>query len=129
MLFFVYGTLRRGQRAERFWSESAGVEYLGSGRTRGLMFHLGGFPGCVFHPATPSFIVGDVIEVNDQSIINRFDQYEGFEPNDRINSLYIRKEVELEDGRTVQTYEYNHPVPVKYQIKSGDWTKQEEDAA
>jgi len=95
---YVYGTLRpnTGETVE----------------VSGVLYDLGHFPG--IRLGGPGKVVCEKIEIPDET---RFDQYEGYFPDDHEASLYIRRP--FMDGFI---YEFNRfPVSDDKIIHSGDW--------
>jgi gamma-glutamylcyclotransferase (GGCT)/AIG2-like uncharacterized protein YtfP len=119
-LVFVYGTLRKGERADLSrYQQSFGVSYMGPDHISGMLFHLGAYPGVKlttdeFGEEHPS-VVGEVFRILDASITTILDAYEGYP------SLYQRSEVTTARGRKVWVYTYNHPVREEQLIIGGDW--------
>lgn len=120
-LLFVYGTLRRGERADLSKNEADfDVKYLGEDIINAELYHLGGFPGVknlgegAFEVEDPC-VHGDVFEIKNESIITILDHYEGYP------YLYNRAETETADGRRVWVYTYNGEVVESQRIVSGDW--------
>lgn len=121
-LIFVYGTLRKGERADLNKQASQfGVTYIGEDCINGKLYHLGAYPGVkteagVFCPDKP-LVYGEVFRARDTSITAMLDAYEGYP------YLYDRLQTETDKGRTVWVYVYNHPVTSDQQIESGDWVR------
>lgn len=118
-LIFVYGTLRPGHGANRYFANGAG-EHLGQDRITGEIYNLGWFPGVKlgetneFTSEGPT-VEGDVYRIADDSLPSRLDGYEGYP------SLYNRRQVTTEQGRTVWVYEYNGSPREETRISSGKW--------
>lgn len=127
---FVYGTLRRGERADLSkQSHQFGVTFCGEDAINGLLYHLGAFPGVklpgepnIWDPLLP-VVVGEVFRIRDTSIVSIMDAYEGYNSDDPSTGLYDREEVETKGGRKVWVYVYNPPVISDQLIESGDWCK------
>lgn len=126
---FVYGTLRRGERADltkQFYAY--GVDLLGPDRINGKLYHLGSFPGVKlsalgdFDPAVP-VVVGEAFRIHDASIVAILDAYEGYQSENPTTGLYDRCQIQTERGRTVWVYTFNGMVIPEQQIESGDWCK------
>lgn len=117
---FVYGTLRRGERADLSTGRSNhAVDYMGRDKVNGMIFNLGSFPGAKivtgdFDPSLP-VIVGDLFWIRNESITAVLDAYEGYP------SLYNRVQVPTEGGKTAWIYTYNHEMSRDRLIHSGDW--------
>ena len=127
-LLFVYGTLRRGERADLSRHEKEfGVSYVGEDKVNGKIFNLGYYPGAKAESgsfdADNPVISGDVFKLEDASIITMLDHYEGY-PH-----LYNRIETEAASGETVWVYIYNHDVMDEQHIESGDWVNRPRKAA
>lgn len=77
----------------------------------------------------PSFVDSEDGEVYafiyevDSDTLKVIDQFEGFDPNNPLNSEYIRKEVTTLDGKTVQTYICNNKEARINFLRDGDWRK------
>src|SRR5258708_35652000 len=75
---FVYGTLRNAANTE--WSQflSRSSITVGSGRTRGLLFQLDGYPGMVVSAHDDAWVSGEVFQLNEPSTAwPVLDAYEG----------------------------------------------------
>lgn len=130
---FVYGTLRRGERADlskQFYS--FGVDFLSADKINGKLYHLGSFPGVkaefdaeAFVPDHPP-VIGEVYRIRDASIVAILDAYESYHADNPTIGLYNRGLVPSERGRKVWVYTYNHPVIEDQRIESGDWCKNKE---
>jgi gamma-glutamylcyclotransferase (GGCT)/AIG2-like uncharacterized protein YtfP len=120
-LLFVYGTLRRGERADLSKHEKDfDVTYLGGDIINGKLYNLGSYPGVKelggteFDVSLPR-VHGDVFRLESESIITILDHYEGYP------YLYSRATTETMDGREVWVYTYNGEVDELRKIQSGDW--------
>ena len=117
---FVYGTLRRGQGANRNFGMEQHAEFVKTCKLTGAaIYHLGGFPGLKFEDG--SEVVGDLYKVTEPRLMRALDSYEGYREDDPAGSLYIRREIDIE-GTKAYTYEYNHNIRNQNtRIVSGDW--------
>lgn len=119
----VYGTLRKGNHAN--WSLKKAT-FLSEVRVPGFdMFSLGHFPGIKKRPDNKLGIVGEIYEIPDEevdNIISHLDYYEGYFPDNKARSLYLREEIDVE-GHPTMLYVYNGQVEEKWvePIASGDW--------
>lgn len=134
-LILVYGTLRKGERADLssgFYSY--GVDYLDKDKINGRLYHLGAFPGVKLDEPRTEFqkkepvITGEVFRIRDQSIVAILDAYEGYRSADPDSGLYNRHQVMTAEGRKVWVYTYNHPVIEEQRIPGGDWCKNRDTA-
>jgi gamma-glutamylaminecyclotransferase len=87
-ILFVYGTLKRGQRAHHLL---AGQQFRGEARTlpRYRLYDNGSYPCLVEEPERGVAVQGELWEVAD-AILHRLDRYEG------VPELFCRKEVAME---------------------------------
>src|SRR5579859_790866 len=108
-LLFVYGTLRKGERAFRMMEGSTS---LGEGTIQGAIYHLGAFPGLKL--TGDSVVVGELYEVEG---LHKFDHYEGYP------IMYERKKVPVQvkglaDPVEAWVYTFNYPVKEDCKILS-----------
>ena len=119
---FVYGTLRRGERADLGKKASNfGVVPVGLDEINGRMYHMGAFPAVKaesgeFDSSKP-VVTGEVFLVTDTSIMAVLDAYEGY-PN-----LYTRLKTSTRGGRLVWVYVFPHPTTEDQLIIGGDWCR------
>lgn len=109
-ILFVYGTLRRGERAHGLVERSRA---LGTVRTapRYDLMNLGPFPALASRGRTA--VQGELYGVS-EALIAHLDRYEG--------SDYRRGPVELEDGQVVEAYFAGPEIEgLGEAIPSGDW--------
>lgn len=59
----------------------------------------------------------------DLDTLKVIDQFEGFDPDNPLDSEYIRKEVTTLDGKNVQTYICNNKEAQINFLRDGDWRK------
>jgi gamma-glutamylcyclotransferase (GGCT)/AIG2-like uncharacterized protein YtfP len=123
---FVYGTLRQSQIPPKLIEVLAPLVRLGRTTTAGVLYDLGKYPGAVFGGS--SEIVGEVLELPDDGcLLTALDEYEGFAPNDRQGSLYlrVRTTVTFADGRSLEcwAYAYNGDVTGHARIAGGDYVR------
>jgi len=118
-LLFVYGSLRRGCRAQGLMRH-AGARYLGKASVRGRLFDLGEFPGAVKATGASALVLGELYYLPCAvRALKSLDRYEG--------SRYKREvtEVELQSGRRVRAWIYwLKRVPAsRHQIEGGNYAK------
>jgi putative glutamine amidotransferase len=120
---FVYGTLRPGHAPASVSPLVDRCSVVGAGETRGRIYDLGHYPGCVIDPACDTVVHGCVLQVPDQQTLEKLDHYEGYNPSDVAGSLFLRTrcDVALDDGRTLraEVYVYNRDVARSRLIPSG----------
>jgi gamma-glutamylcyclotransferase (GGCT)/AIG2-like uncharacterized protein YtfP len=123
----VYGSLRRGQGANRFLD---GAKFVEEVRLPGYdMLALGWYPGIVPNPDNKEGIVGEVYEIPEElaeDMVENLDAYEGYNKMNEARSLFVRREVEV-NGQLTSLYEYNTrpPVGIVEKVKTGDWNAKE----
>ncbi len=128
VLLFVYGTLRKGSghlMAERLASEAT---YVGDASVEGTLYDTGRFPACVAAETPADRVHGDVWAINADSandVLAMLDQYEGYAPDARFGSLFVRVRMKIAfgDGSAEQAwmYRYEQPVQGGRRVASGDW--------
>jgi gamma-glutamylcyclotransferase (GGCT)/AIG2-like uncharacterized protein YtfP len=120
-LFFVYGTLRRGDDNDITQLEPA-PEFVGASSIRGTMYHLGGYPGVSLGGDGP--IVGEVYRVSAQ-LERQLDAIESEYPAQ--SDEYVKREIRLQvndQWLDAFVYEINPSYTAgKPVIASGDWVK------
>lgn len=129
-LLFVYGTLRRGSGSlmgERLASEAT---WVGDATVSGALYDMGPFPALVASDDAGERVHGEVWSMmpdRAEALIAMLDQYEGFAPDARFGSLFLRLRtvVRFDDGSEQQAwmYAYNMPPENAPRIPGGDWLK------
>lgn len=116
---FVYGTLRKGQRANDMLSR---CEFVGEATMSGSLLDLGSYPGMV--EDMPGTVKGELYELKDDATISLLDRYEGYLPMREFN-LYERRVrwATLPNGERVKAfvYIYARPSGLERRIESGDY--------
>jgi gamma-glutamylcyclotransferase (GGCT)/AIG2-like uncharacterized protein YtfP len=128
VLLFVYGTLRRGSghlMAERLASAAT---YVGDASVNGALYDTGTFPACLPPEGPADRVHGDVWALQPAAaaeLLALLDRYEGYAPDDRYDSLFVRVRVQVEfgDGSVQEAwmYRYNEVAQALTRISSGDW--------
>lgn len=127
-LLFVYGTLRRNSghlMAERLAGDAT---FVGEATIAGRLYETGTFPATTA-PSTPDDrVVGDVWAIPPASadtVLSMLDQYEGYAPDARFGSLFVRVRMPIRFGdgseQDAWVYRYNQEVSESERIVSGDW--------
>jgi gamma-glutamylcyclotransferase (GGCT)/AIG2-like uncharacterized protein YtfP len=124
---FFYGTLLPRFAPAEIEPTVRKLRRVGRGFIRGQLFDLGSYPGAIL-TRNGSPIKGQVFEIpDDPEILDRLDEYEGFDPSNPESSLFVRKRrhAELEDGRKVPcwVYAYNGPVKAARAVGGGDYSR------
>jgi len=124
---FVYGSLRSGFHHPAFEYISRHFLFVGDGKTKGVVYDIGAFPGAL-ETTLESFIIGEVYAIKNEDefdwAIAQLDDYEGVEAEDGETPLFKRAltEVYLDNGEKTQAwiYWFNDDVKGKPVIASGD---------
>lgn len=110
---FVYGSLRRGQGANYMMLDRS--EFSHTDTIDGAsLYALGWYPG-VKLDGSESVVHGDVYRINDASIMDDLDRYEG------CPTLFKRRIVKTTKETEVYVYEYAGTVLETQRVRSGDW--------
>lgn len=104
------------------------LRYIGPAFTQGRLYDLGEYPGAVLDASSRTKIMGRIFSLpEDENLLNSLDEYEGFDPRNRKNSLFVREEtkVTLESGQKLSCwiYVYNQDVSGAKLISGGDYLK------
>jgi gamma-glutamylcyclotransferase (GGCT)/AIG2-like uncharacterized protein YtfP len=124
-LFFVYGTLRRGDDND-ITQLSPAPEFVGSATIAGTMYHLGAYPGVTLGARTQGEgrIVGEVYAVS-QKLEEKLDAIESEYPAQPDE--YFKRQIQVNlQGKALDclVYEINPAYTAgKPIIASGDWVK------
>jgi gamma-glutamylcyclotransferase (GGCT)/AIG2-like uncharacterized protein YtfP len=124
---FSYGTLLPRLAPPEIRPTVKRLRHVGKGFVRGQLFDLGEYPGAILS-RTGSPIAGQVFELpDDPEVLNRLDEYEGFDRSDPRASLFIRQRryVQLDGGGKVfcWVYTYNRPLKAARALSGGDYLK------
>lgn len=135
--FFFYGTLMEGGGSMRAAApRRIGMELVGEAAAPGLLFAVGSsfpalLPGREDGPwhERPGVVTGQLWESDDPLVVDEalrtFDRIEGFRPDDRANSMYVRERITLLEPAGVEafTYYWNGQRSYLSRIWSGDWRR------
>ena len=123
---FVYGTLRAaaGTKWSRFLASVSSP--VGTARTRGVLFYLGGYPGMALDTPDDGWVIGEVVLMNEpSSLLHILDAYEKCSPDDPAPHEYARRlvDVVLDAGETLRAWVYVYCLDPagKPRISSGDY--------
>src|SRR5262249_5270156 len=98
---FAYGTLRPGLATAESADLVRRMLWLGAASVPGRLYDLGDYPGAVLDPKGDGKVIGEVFQLpDDGEALAALDAYEGFDPSDSSDGLFVRREVEvmLENG-------------------------------
>jgi gamma-glutamylcyclotransferase (GGCT)/AIG2-like uncharacterized protein YtfP len=118
---FVYGTLLKGLSRNSVLKDS---EFLGLALCKGTLLDLGSFPGMI--SGQKDVVIGEVYKLSDYKTLETLDKIEGYNENNKLDSLYTRENVQvrlLSTGKwvEVQVYFFNHPSDDVPKIQNGDY--------
>jgi len=131
---FVYGSLRKRLGHPRHKVLDRYAELLGNARFRGKLYMVKNYPGAVKTDNPEARVVGELYRLHHpEKVFSELDPYEGYEPERRNNSLFIRsREVVTLDrnGEKVKAwiYLYNRPAGHLTSIRSGNYLEWAENA-
>ena len=119
---FVYGTLQPSLAPPSVSEFVRQFVFVAPGRTPGLLYDLGDYPGAIFDGDSTFEVHGVVYTLpNDDSIWRVLDDYEG------TPSLYgrVRRPVKLDDGKELDcwAYAYRRPVDASQLIPGGRYRR------
>lgn len=98
---FIYGTLRRGCRAEHFMREASAF-YIGIAEVNGYLVYIDRYPGLIL--GGENFVSGELYSINPQ-MLKKLDNYEGcFEKPPE----YRRERVKLHSSETPHATAYSY---------------------
>lgn len=113
-VFAVYGTLRKGQRANHMLKDA---KYLGTDTVQGTLLNIGAYPGYLPSPESHSVVV-DLYEVECDENKRVLDSYEGY-------PILYEKTLVVTDRRqtlaNIYVWNSDRDYPV---IETGDWENQ-----
>lgn len=86
---FIYGTLLPETTPDGVADAVESLRFVGKARVRGRLYDLGEYPGAVLDASSRREIIGRVFALpEDEEVLKALDVYEGFNPQDRENSLF-----------------------------------------
>lgn len=124
---FSYGTLSPRLAPAEIKPTVRQFRRVGKGFVHGQLFDFGEYPGAIL-TRNGSRIVGQIFELpDDPEVLQRLDEYEGFDRANPKASLFVRKRryVQLQDGRRIYCwiYSYNRPVKSARRLVGGAYSK------
>ena len=125
---FVYGTLSPRHAPPEIAATVRRLRPVGQASVRGRLYDLGEYPGAILSEKSRSVIRGEVFELpGDRSTLTSLDDYEGFEPNKKGSSLFLRRvwPVTMDDGKRLRcwVYVYNGTMKGAQPVRSGQYSR------
>jgi len=125
-LLFVYGTLRPGFDHPMARYLATRARHLGTGLVRGMLFHLGRYPGVVEAAAEKDQVRGDVFELSRdaEATLRALDDYETLESPTPAYFERQLTDVCMDTGETLRAWIYWYRGDISttaHRIQSGDW--------
>lgn len=121
---FVYGTLRKGLAPLEIAETVEKLKFVGEGFIYGSLYDLGEYPAALLGASDKVF--GEIFELpDDKRVLQKLDEYEGFYPNSREKSLYVRKRTTAYVGNEklrTWIYESNQDLSNFPIIESGNYS-------
>ena len=113
---FVYGTLHPDRAPDVVKDVVRRMIPIGRGTIPGNLHDLGEYPALTLDGRKKQLVQGSIFALpDDPEILEELDRYEGYLPDDPVNSLFVRSRrlVTLEDGprRFCWVYVYNQELP------------------
>lgn len=121
-LVFVYGSLRRGQRAHA--RLRAAARYLGPASVNGRLHDCGCYPAAVPSRRPGELIHGELYRLTRPDVLTALDRYEDCDPQAPHGGEYRRERAAVRlAGRRLSAWVYWHNGPVRgaRRIRSGMW--------
>ncbi len=107
---FVYGTLLPHHAPTEIAPVLRHLRRIGKGSVRGRLYDLGEYPGAILSRSGKP-ISGEVFELPPVNrVLSLLDAYEGFEPDRRKASLFVRERwpVTMSNGERLDCWVYVH---------------------
>lgn len=123
---FVYGSLRSGFKHPAYEYISKYFKLVGDAKVKGKLYDMGSYPAAI-PTEEEAFIIGELYELKNENeftwAIAQIDDYEGVNPDDGEQPLYVRKTTKVfYDDQTISAWIYWFNGSVEHQplIASGD---------
>lgn len=125
---FVYETLAKEIAPREITAAVEKLKSIGQGFILGRLYDIGEYPGAVLSGDPKDKIFGRIYQLpGDPAVLDRLDQYEGFDPAHRAQSAFVRKRTSINRPNKTRligwVYEYNRDVSSQPRIKNGQYFK------
>ncbi len=131
-LIFLYGTLlsKKFNPVSELIKEF--TQPVGAGWFKGKLYLIDDYPGAVPDKSPDSRVMGFIHKINDkQNIFSVLDEYEGYDPKDEDNSLFVRKQKLIVTNNGTQEkcwiYLYNKDIGGLTEIPDGNYLRYRKD--
>ena len=122
---FVYGSLKQGRGGKEASRMAQQLRYIGKAQVPGTLYDLGDYAGAIVDTNEESFVIGELVELVDSSVLKQLDEYEQYDPHRSRSCLFVRRKVRasLQNGKTVAAwiYVYNRDPGEAPIIASGEY--------
>lgn len=106
---FVYGSLRKGFAPPEIAETADRLKLVGEGFVYGKLYDLDEYRALVLNGEDEIF--GQILELpDDEAVLQKLDEYEGFDPQNQAKSLFVRKQTTAYSDHgeiPAWIYEYN----------------------
>lgn len=121
-LLATYGTLMRFFDAQEELGLQEQLTFVDRCQWQGTLYDLGAVPGAVPGDDT---VYGELFRLESPSVWSLLDSYEGYNPDWEATSVYLRRQVTLQEpaDRTAWVYWYNGDLTDCPRVSSGDWRR------
>jgi gamma-glutamylcyclotransferase (GGCT)/AIG2-like uncharacterized protein YtfP len=124
---FAYGTLA-DDTPQEIAATMRRLKFVGEGFVSGRLYDIGAYPGAVLDDTHGDKVFGKIFELPaDGSLLERLDEYEGFDSQRPTTSLFLRKRTAINRRNRPPlagwVYEYNGDVKSASIIKTGRYSK------
>jgi len=117
---FLYGSLMRGFEMHEGLDLPSMTVFLGEARCKGTLYDLGKYPGMTLEGN--GRVRGELYRVRNENAMDVVDRHEGYYPESRRESTYVRRLEEMVDRDLMAwVYVYNGPTNGQDVIDSGSW--------
>jgi gamma-glutamylcyclotransferase (GGCT)/AIG2-like uncharacterized protein YtfP len=117
---FLYGSLMRGFEMHDALDLPTMTEFAGGAQCKGRLYDLGEYPGMTLEGN--GRVQGELYRVRSEGAIDLIDRHEGYYPETREGSTYVRRLEEMVDrDMKAWVYVYNGSTDGHEVIESGSW--------
>ncbi len=125
---FVYGSLQRKARHPAHKVLSRHADFICNAEFEGTLYMVRDYPGAVKSSDKSGTVKGELFRLHaPRQIFPKLDRYEGYDPDNPEQSLYVRKQCNVRctsgprDSEEAWIYLFNRPTNELERISSGDY--------